>query len=260
MSYTRKPYALNVNQVHLLKLLFKFRLLTSGLLARYKNIHRVNAKKTLDVLVNRGYVGVYFDKSYKLLGMSGRYYLTPLGITYLKDKLDFDPKALHNMYKNRSVSQNFIDHHIATGEVFLHFYELYPHKFEIFTRSETQPFEAFPAPRPDLYLRKNRDNSEYFIELHHDTPPKNARKRLDQLIEHYDQEGWDKDTYPTLLFVLTDARTEGYFIEYAKSVLDATGMEDEITILTSTLKALTSRPYSQNVWTHTKAPSEPTKL
>ena len=201
MSYTRKPYALNVNQLHLLKLLFKFRFLTSGLLAQYKNIHRVNAKKALDVLVNRGYAGVYFDKSYRLLGMSGRYYLTPLGITYLKDKLDFDPKALHNMYKNRSVSQNFIDHHIATGEVFLHFYELYPHKFEIFTRSETQPFEAFPAPRPDLYLNRKEPNqdkpNEYLLDIFTDTQFFIIKKRIDALVEHFDTGDWPNSQYPT---------------------------------------------------------------
>lgn len=250
MSKPVKRYALNANQIHILKLLFKFRFMTSNFLASYKAITRTNSRKALVVLMDQEYVGAYYHSSYKLLGKGARYYLAPKGLKYLKDNTDLNEQVLHAMYKNRSVSQGFMDHNIDAGDAYLHIRNTHPKQFEIFTRTELAGFEDFPSPKPDLYLRGLTEDPtlpyKYFIELFHDAPPKNARKRLDELIEHYDHDGWEQDDYPTLLFVLADSRSESYFTEYAQKKLEGMGMEDEITILTTSVKALCST--TPSIW------------
>ena len=57
-------------------------------------------------------------------------------------------------------------------------------------------------------------------------------------MEHYDDGEWEEDTYPTLCFVLVDTRAEDGFVEHAAKTLDATGMDDEVTILTTSIKAM----------------------
>lgn len=207
---------------------------------------------TLERLTQQDYLLKRTDKNIAFQNKGARYGLAPKTFKLLRDEHGFDEQALHPMYNNKTVSEVFIDHIIDTLKIYLYLRTVYPDSFEMFTRTELARFEDFPTPTPDMYLRSADSTKEYFVELFHDFPPKNARKRLDDLIEHYDQEGWSEYAYPTLLFVLADARTEGYFATYAKKRLDDSGMEDEITILTSTKKPLDGS--ERSIWTNVAEP------
>lgn len=259
-----KRYTLNTNQVNLLKLLYKFRFITVSFLASYKSISHVAAHKSLDVLLDQGYIGSHYNPSYKLLGKGARYYLAPKGLKYLRDNLQLNEQVLHAMYKNKSVTEGFINHHIDTSTTYLHFIKNYPDVFHIFAKTELASFSSFPDPRPDLLLNKISDNetkiNDYFVELCHDTPPINVRKRLSALLEHYNEGEWEEDNYPALCFVLSDARTEEGFEQYAAKTLDATGMDDEIIILTTTIKPLTEKSSLKVIWSNVLTPGKLTYL
>ncbi len=222
MSKQVKRYKLNAKQIHLLKLIYKFRFVTSSLMAQYKGISIAGCNYAFKVLEGHELIARHFDKTYKLQGKAARYYLTNKGIKYLRDTQELDEQVLHAMYKNKSVTTSFIDHHITVLGAYLHFRDKYPDTFEVFTRSESRSFEDFPEPSPDLYLRRVRESdtmpNEYFLELHHDNQSFVAKKRLASLVENYEEE-WPDDTHPTLLFALADARTEQNFQEHASKVL-----------------------------------------
>ncbi len=253
MSKLHKEYALNANQNHILKILYKFRFTTSTLLASFNGIHRVNSHKSLEASKRHKYIDSHYNKSYKLLGKGARYYLAPKGLKILKERFQLDEQVLHAMYKNKSVTEGFIDHNIDTVTIYLNIADVYPDIFDIYTKTELSSFDIFPDPRPDLFLNRLKESqtrtNQYFIELHHDKPPINARRRLSDLLEHYDEGEWDKDVYPTLCFVLKDHRAQQSFINYATRVLDSTGMDDEITILTTHIKEFGSQ--ENTIWANT---------
>ncbi len=257
MSKPTKRYTLNTNQIQLLKTLYKFRFITNNFLASYKKISHVASHKSLEVLKDQDYLGSHYNASYKLLGKGARYYLAPKGLKFLKDNLQLNEHVLHSMYKNKSVTEGFIDHQIDVTSAYLHLNNNYPNTFDIFARTELASFDTFPESQPDLFLNRTPKSdtrtNQYFIELWHDKPPISARKRLSELLEHYDDGDWEEDVYPDLCFVLADARAEDGFVEYATKTLDATGMEDEITILTTTLKALAGT--EKAVWTDVLHPA-----
>lgn len=257
MVNQRKEYILNTQQIYVLRLLYKFRFITASFLAQYKGISRSACNQMLAILVKRELVDRHYGKDYKLLGKAARYYLTAKGIKYLKDNFNLNEAVLHAMYKNKSVTEHFIDHHIDTEQAFLHLKQNYPDQFYVHTRNEQARFDSFPNPRPDLWLKPSEtahnEPQQYFIELFHDVPPVHARKRLESLLQNYDED-WQEDKYPTTCFVLADGRAEQNFQVYAKQVLDSSGMDDEVTVLTTSIKAL--KTPSLDVWSNVIEPEK----
>lgn len=253
MSKPTKRYNLNTNQIQLLKTLYRFRFITANFLATYKHINRFNSRKSLQILLDQDYVASHYNSSYKLFGKGARYYLTTKGLKYLRENTELNQAVLHAMYKNKSVTEGFVDHCVTANDVYLQFRDTYPGTFKIFTRSDAAEFDYFPDPRPDIFLNRiepvQDQASEYFIELYHDKLIGYARKRLDTLLEHYEDGEWGEDKYPTLCFVLADTRNENTFIAYAQKVLDSTGMNDEMRICTTSIKALLVSPATTGIWT-----------
>jgi DNA-binding MarR family transcriptional regulator len=256
MVNQRKEYVLNAQQIYVLRLLYKFRFITASFLAQYKGISRSACNQTMAILVKRELVDRHYSKNYKLLGKAARYYLTAKGIKYLKDNFSLNEAVLHAMYKNKSVTEHFIDHHIDTEQAFLHLKQNYPDQFYVHTRNEQARFDSFPSPRSDLWLKPTeaaQSSIQYFIELSHDVAPFLARKRLESLLQNYDED-WQEEKYPTVCFVLADGRAEQNFQGYAKQVLDSSGMEDEVTIVTTSIKA--SQGANPAIWTDVLEPEK----
>lgn len=260
MSKQTKRYSLNTNQIQLLKTLYRFRFITSNFLATYKHINRFNSRKSLEVLKDQDYIASHYDSSYKLLGKGARYYLTTKGLKYLRENTELNQAVLHAMYKNKSVTDGFVDHCVAANDVYLTFRDSYPGTFKIFTRSDNAEFDYFPDPRPDLFLDRlepaTNQTNEYFIEFYHDKLLGYARKRFDALLQHYEDGEWGEDDYPTLCFVLADTRNENAFVAYVQKMLDSNGMDDEIRVLTTSIKALLMSPEATEIWTDVLSPND----
>lgn len=252
-------YVLNTNQIYIIKLIFKFRFITPSLLAQCKRGSYITAYKSLEVLANHGYLGSDKNPRYRQINKPFRYYLTPQAARFLRDEHGIDKTALHNVYKNQTVSSSYVDHSIDTVAAYLHIRDNYPKTFDIYTRSELTGDTTFPDKKPDLYLSRRQaatdSTNEYLLELHHDTPLFFViKKRLLTLINHLEEEGWDSEVYPTLLFVLADANTEKRFQKFAYETLDATGIDDELPILTTTIKPLLHTTSPEAIWTNVLRP------
>lgn len=245
---TTRYNALNTKQIHILKLAYKFRFITAPLLAEYKGLKSRHAMYvTLERLANQGYLLRRKDDTpFNNKGI--RYGLAAKGFKYLKE-VGVSNEALKPLYRNKDVLEEFVDHCVAALRVCLAIRAAHPDTFDIYCRTEMHDFEDFPQPRPDLFIRRKKPSKTkpnlYFVELWHDQPLFIAKKRLKNLINHYDTE-WPEETYPTLLFILADERIAKNFQRYADSLLEDMGMEEEVTVASTSLAVLLDRSFDLN--------------
>jgi hypothetical protein len=72
-----------------------------------------------------------------------------------------------------------------------------------------------------------------------DKTPYIIRKRLDEIITHSEDEGWDDGEYPRICFVLKDGNTKNSFLYTTNKKLESMGFdEDEVQIIATSLKAI----------------------
>lgn len=250
---TSHKTSLNQKQIHLLKLTYKFRFVSTRQLAEYKKVRKSAIDKSLIVLLDRGFLNRHYDKSYKLQGKSAAYYLAPKGLKYLRVEHDFNENALHAMYKNKTASDVFIEHNLNVLDIYLALHEKYPDVFTVFSKTELYSYDHFPQPRPDLYLNRNEGLSgfadDYFLEAFTEQMPFFAiKKRLAVLFEHYEAGDWEAEeesTHPTLLIVCRDAKLEAKLRAHAAHVLEEEDVED-LYIFTTTQEAL--KADDKQVW------------
>jgi hypothetical protein len=193
---------LNPKQYQILLLAYKFRFITTKLLAGYKQTSTVwTVQKSLTVLVDNGYLYKRYNRLYKIDRKPATYHLSPKALKVLKDNPDLDYAIIHARYKDKSVGQNFIDHHLQIFQTYLDIKQRYPEQFKIFTKAELRSYEHLPEPLPDLYLapvNENTSNNDVMIDIFSNaTAPYLIRKRIDQLITHYDECDWQED-YPDI--------------------------------------------------------------
>lgn len=235
---TTRYNSLNAKQIHILKLAYKFRFVTAPLLAQYKNLKSRHAMYiTLERLAKQGYLLRCKDETpFNNKGI--RYGLTPKAFKVLKAE-GISAEKLKPLYRNKDVLEDFISHEVAVMRAYIAINKAHPGIFEIYSKTELQPYEQFPRPRQDLYLQRTKSlktkPDTYFVELFHDQPLFIAKKRLRQHLDHYDSE-WPDETYPTLVFVLANERAEKSFKKYAQELLEDRGMDDEVFVITSSIE------------------------
>lgn len=244
----KKNQLLRPSQVYLLKQLYKFRFVTTIDLAQYRNLSSHSAIfRSLETLTRLGCVIKRYEPSYKIDRRSAVYSISKRGIQYLRSLHIFNEQVLHAMYKNLTVSDDFIEQHLQVLRIATAINKQYPDRFDIFTRAEIIDQDYFPEPRPELYLRRRESNSnpqEYMLYIV-DNPMKFIfKKKLDTWITHYEEEGWD-GTYPTVLLVCSTQSIE----MRARTHLMNLGLDDELSIMTTTLKGLLSAVKGK-VWMH----------
>jgi DNA-binding MarR family transcriptional regulator len=244
----KKHNKLNTKQLHLLTLIYKFRFISIPLLTKYQNLKsQTTLLRNLKILEEQGYIGRHFDLTFKINRKPAYYYLAAKGIATLKTDPRFDSGVLHSYYKNKNVSESFMQRSVDTLATFIALRETYADNFDMFSKPELATFEDFPENKPDLYLR---GNTEYFVTLAHDVQPFLTRKRLAEYIVHSEETGWESGTYPTLLFILSDSINESRLLGHASSILESSGIDnDELIIGATTVRALTQKPYNASIWT-----------
>ncbi len=237
----KRRRTLNNKQLHLLRLIYKFRFVGVSLVQEIQNIKdKSTTYNRLKVLEDQGYIGRNYESGYRLLHKPACYYLLPKGIAQLKHQPGIGPKALHAMYKNRAVSDSFINQCINTFKVYTVFRKLYP-EYSFFTKSELADLDYFPKQLPDAYLQPSDGaGQEYFLDnLETGAQFFLIKRKLAGYIEHYESEAWqhesDKD-YPSVLLVCSTPSMEASLHKHIPKLLHASGAE--IDFYTTSAKAL----------------------
>jgi hypothetical protein len=272
LTKPKRLLKLNAKQELLLLDIYKFRFVTSALLAEYKGLSNYSVvNKALKILVERGYLTKQYDSSYKLKGKAARYYLTTQGIRHIRKAQDnVEEKVLRSYYKNKTMTDEFVDHTIATFKVHNELSRTYQDKLRFVTRQRMARFDYVPRPLPDLFCsttKKDEDkNVRYFVEIFDNNLSFLHKKRMKLLLEHYDEDEWQTETktpYPILLLVLPDVRTEKRLNKHVTRTLEEETYldEDDIQIFTTTMEALkNSTDDNKAIWTGVFENKKPQKL
>jgi hypothetical protein len=264
MTKSIKYYPLNTKQLHILKLIHKFRFMTAPLLAQYKNLKsRHSMYMTLELLTQQEYLIKRIDRDVAFQSKGGRYYLARKSFKVLRDTQGYSKQSLHAMYKNNLVRESSVDIYIETIRFYLALRDSYPGTFHIFTRSELTDFSELPDPRPDLYLNSitaSGDSSkEYLLYTFTDTQFFVFKKAFDAIIEHFDSDDWKEDVedetdYPAVLIVCADSRLEQRVQQHIAAKLDNTGIDDLEMLTTSSKGLLNSNKANRTIWSDVLEP------
>ena len=246
------------SQNELLKLLYKFRYANSQLLATHRNKNIATINKTLATLLKRSYIDRNYNQNYKLAGRGAEYYLTNTGIRFLRDTYQLNEAVLHSMYKNKSIGQPFIQKCLLIYQTYIKLQKQYGSSLTILTKAEMAGAEGFPEPLPDLYFYS--ESAEYLLDIFTDNLFYLVKKRIDQLIEHFESGDWPEKTHPILLLVLPDSRTEAKTQQYVEKVKDDNYIEDgDLIIFTTTQKALLTG-VEMTIWTNSSSSKDMSAL
>jgi hypothetical protein len=238
--------------------------MSGPLLARFRNTSRSVTNSALKTLFDKKYLGRHYEKSYKFLGKGASYYLVDRGLRRLRDEPGINKSALRAMSKNKLLSTPFVDHNLDIAEAYLALRNSYPGTFHMFTKSEQGSFDYFPNPKPDLYLNRIKPTRshrrEYMLDVLTHDPLFIIKKRIAVYMEHYDDGEWEAaaDTdYPAILIVVKDSRVEKQLQEHTARRLEGQGLDGELSIYTTTIKALLDEQSQETaVWSDVLEPED----
>jgi hypothetical protein len=238
--------ALSPNQIHLLKIIYKFRFVTADLVADYRGGNKRDVNRALTLLLKQEYVSRRYDSSYKLLGKGARYYLAPKALKLLRDEHGLNEDVLHARYKDKSVGEPFAEHTLGIFRAALGIRAVYPDTFDILTRAEMAGFDYFPQNMPDLSLHRIKPSktkpNDYLIDIYEDPRAFIIQKRVDQYIEHFEDGAWGDDDYPMILLVCPNKRLEAKLDKYIEDKFDDNYLDDmDMIIRTTSPDQLTSK-------------------
>jgi len=166
---TTRYNSLNSKQLDILQLLYRFRFGTTELIAQALNVKTKNKmNERLKVLLDQEYIGRNYESEYRLLRKHATYYLLAKGIKRLREHDDkCDDAVLHNIYKDKAASDQFINHSLAIFKAYCELRAKYGHDLRFFTKSQLGQYDYFPASLPDAYIRirKGHKQSQYFLEV-----------------------------------------------------------------------------------------------
>jgi len=237
MSESEKEIKLTPQQQRVLKLLFKFRFVSAQLLAIVMGIRRRSVYEVLELLVAKGLVEKVYKEEWRLLGRSAYYYLSKPGVTTVRKLLDVKESVVNSHYKNSTASDENIEHSLTVLRCYTELLPYLPKDTKLFAKAELGRFKQFPKNRPDLYVRTPDDQQAIVLVLD-DTPKYIVKKRLDEIISHFEDEGWEDGDYPHICFIFKDGNQKNTFLYGTYKKLENMGMdEDEIKILATHLKA-----------------------
>ncbi|SRR6266496_361303 len=248
MEASEQEIKLSSQQQRILKLLFKFRFISAQLLAQVMGISRPGVYQALESLVEKELVSKVYENEFRIDRKPAYYFLNKQGVTAVRKLMGVKESVVHTLYKNDIATPEFIEHCLVTAYCYAAISRYLPADTDIFTKSEINRFTRFPKNRPDLYIR-TPDGREAIIAIMDGQPLYIARKRLDEIITHSEDEGWEDGDYPRICFILRHGNDKSSFLYTTRKKLEAMGMdEDEIYVLASHLKAF--KEDSDRVWSN----------
>jgi predicted transcriptional regulator len=257
MSDSKTDQRLTNQQVRILKLLFKFRFLTTPTLSDIMKVQRPSAYEALEQLVQKELLTKVYKPEYRIDRRPAYYYLNKAGVTTVRKVLDVKESVVHALYKNDEMTDEFIQHSIKLAQCYSAITRFLPESTDIFSKTEINRFGQFPKNRPDMYIR-TPDGREVIVVIADDKPLYIVRKRLEEILTHSEDEGWEGD-YPTVCFVLKDNSAKNSFLYTTFKKLDAMGMDvDNFNVLATTLTSFSAD--DSQIWSSVYSPKQPQYL
>lgn len=221
---------LNAQQIEVLSLLYKFRFGTNDLFARYfgkKN--RSFAYKRLTILQEQGLIAKRFEPSYRLQGKPAAYYLLPEGARVLQKHKPDRPINIKAIYKDKVVSEDFIDYCLKVFSIYCHLKAEYGDEVKFITKMQLSSYDYFSEFVPHSYIRLGSGNKEkhYFLEYWQGAKPFfTFLRRLKQYSDYFDGGDWEAGTgsdFPPVLLICDSPGLQKRLIKKSQGILEDAG-------------------------------------
>jgi DNA-binding PadR family transcriptional regulator len=265
VSY-RRP--LNNQQIKTLHLLYLYRFCTSKQLAY--SLNRPNHKaiqNKLQILEAQGLIGKRYDKSYKLAGRSAEYYITPKGARALEKAKPHttNTRATNSLYKNKTVSDDFIRHCITVTETAQNLKNLYGNddKLILFTKSYMTQSSCFPAWKPDIHLAiratDETPNVHYFVDVWDGTKPffVSVRKARNYVNFKAREDWFENEHYPAILTICDNELAQKKLNRQIRRILNEQWDDELIFATTTTDKIQQAIKPADRIWSKIYADDNP---
>lgn len=219
---------LNNNQIQNLKTVLKFRYVTTDNLAHYQSITTNSAYSALEILSKAGYLEKIYEKSYRLLNKSARYFLTQQALTFLHSQADIqlDDAIWKSRKTDGKKTPDFIDLQVALHAAYNDLKGRYGDKIAIDTALELHGTEGVIKPLPGLLVKSNADKN-FFVEVADGQHLFFIRKRIRKYIENYESNEWEWDTYPDVYFIRSSASDRTRLRKFIEQLMDDNYLDDD---------------------------------
>ncbi len=219
---------LNNNQIKNLKTVLKFRYVTTDNLANTHSITTNSAYSALEILTKAGYLEKIYEKSYRLLNKSARYFLSQKALVYLHDQPDIqlDDAIWKSRKSDGKKTPDFIDLQVALHAAYNDFKGHFGDKIAIDTTLELHGTEGIIKPLPGLLVAP-ATRKHFFVEVADGQHLFFIRKRIRKYIENYESNEWEWDTYPDVYFIRSSASDRTRLRKFIEQLMDDIYLDDE---------------------------------
>lgn len=253
---TEVSYKPNAKQLELLRLLYRFRFITSNQLSIILDLPIPKINKRLKILLDKEYIDRHYNGQYKIQGRPAEYFLLKDGVgmlkQYMKDKCD--DKVLHAIYNDKSAAPSSIAHYLKVCTVYCCLMKHYGDNLRFFTKSQIRSYKYFPKQKPEAFIRLEVDGEqkEFFLEVI--DPNKTFFSyvgKIRRYIEYSDDGTWRDETdrkLPTVLFIGDTVGTEIRIQKQAARFIKKHYDEEPKVYTTNLEKLKTIAPNYDRVW------------
>lgn len=242
----RRP--LNKHQIRTLSILYWYRFCTSKQIAvGLKRPDPKSIQNKLKVLEDQELISKRYDKSYKLAGRPAEYYLTPKGARALEAAQPdtTNPCATKSLYKNKTVSNEFLKHTITVVDVAQRLRALYGDKPWILPKSYMAKYSTYPTWTPDMHIkipkRGDTPTKHYFLDVWDGSKPFFVSVRKTRNYVNFKESGdWEEDeddAFPAILAICSDPNTQKKLNRQMKHILND-AWDNDLVFATTTRKQL----------------------
>ena len=238
---------LNVEQLEVLTLLYKFRFGTNDLFAEYfGKKDRSFVFKRLSILLEQELIGKRFDSSYRLQGKPAAYYITPEGARRLQEARGTEVNV-RTIYKDKSVSEQFVAHCLGLFRIYSVLRKRYGDEFKLFTKSDLSSYDYFPSTLPAAYIRlkDGEVDKHFFLHIYHDHQPIFAvTRRVKQYIEYAESGEWETTgtELPAVLVVCESDRLQKQLLKKITLIMNQNIGTDVVFAICSKASLISNEP------------------
>ena len=218
---------LNHNQIQNLKTVLKFRYITTDNLARYQSITTNSAYSALEILKKAGYLEKIYEKSYRLLNKSARYFLTQPALTFLRNQADIqiDDAIWKSRKTDGKKTSDFIDLQVAIHAAHNGLVARFGDKITIDTALELHGTEGIIKPLPGLLVTPER-GKRFFVEVADNQHLFFIRKRIRKYIENYEANEWEWELYPDVYIIRSSASDRTRLRKFIYALMEDAYLDD----------------------------------
>lgn len=241
-------------------MLYRFRFASSEQVAKFQEKPNSKAiQKRLKILEDQGLIAKHYDKSYKLKGKPAAYYLTPRGARAFAATIPRKPDEPLNMkrlYKEKDVSEGFIEHCKNVLNIYLALKALYPTqgKLGYFTKSQLsyEKYEYFPGPLQDacIHLKASNNDRYYFLDIFEDSQPFFVLiRRIKKYLDYAGSGDWEANGHTDLPTILLVVQNKSVLKRLRKRIAyELRESYEELFFATTRLEYILNPDYKGQVW------------